>query len=338
MIELPPELVSAVDGRLRAMDPRRLARHAEDLSRRYRADGGEKRPAAFVRDAEQALAYAAWILPATHAQAWGALSYVPKRAGEWKPRTLLDLGSGPGTVAWAAADIWEGSLERAVLVEKEPAFASLGRELAKSSRSAVVREATWETRDARAHAGRERFDLVTLAHVLSEMPSGEAGLVLRSAWESCDGVLVVVEPGTPSGFAVVETARTQLVALGARILAPCPHGRDCPLHGGELLEPPDWCHFAQRTQRPEFQRRLKHASLPWEDAKFSFVAAARFESAAPPWSRVLRHPTKGHGHVELDLCSAEGRLLRKVAHSHAGWKLARKLEWGEAVEKPEDLG
>jgi ribosomal protein RSM22 (predicted rRNA methylase) len=336
MIELPQELVGAVEERLRAMDPRRLARHAEELSRRYRAEDGAARPTAFVRDSEQALAYAAWILPATHAQAWGALSYVPKRAGEWNPRTLLDLGSGPGTVAWAAADIWE-SLHRAVLVEREAAFSTLGRDLAQASRSALVREATWETRDARAHASRERFDLVTLAHVLSEMPSGEAGLVLRSAWAACEGVLVVVEPGTPAGFAVVETARTQLVASGAHILAPCPHERECPLHGGQLLEPPDWCHFAQRTQRPELQRRLKHASLPWEDAKFAFVAAARFESAAPPWARVLRHPVKGQGHVDFDLCSTEGRLTRKVARSHGGWKLARKLEWGDAVEKPEDI-
>lgn len=337
MIVLPPELDAAVAARLQAADPRQVARMAQALSGRYR---GERTPGErLVRTDDDAIAYAAWILPATHAQVSGALRMIPLRAGAWSPSSLLDLGAGPGTTAWAATSLWPG-LERVVAVEREPSFTALGRTLAAGSARPAVRQAEWRQEDLRELDARgERFDLVVLAHVAGELASGDAGYVAREAWAACDGVMVVVEPGTPQGFARVEALRRSLLAQGARILAPCPHEGACPLSGGERLEPPDWCHFAERAQRPGFQKRMKGAELSWEDAKFAFVAVARFPSVASPWARVLRHPLHGKGHADLDLCARDGRRPVVVGRSAgAGWKLARKLEWGSAVEAAGDLG
>jgi ribosomal protein RSM22 (predicted rRNA methylase) len=337
VITLPHALEDAVATRLRSADPRALTRAAQALSERYRGERETERRIA--SGAEDALAYAGWILPATHAQVSGALRMIPRRAGEWEPKTLLDLGAGPGTTAWAAAAIWP-SLERVVAVEREPAFVALGRDLARASPHASVREAEWRTEDLRRlDLGSERYDLVVIGLVANEMASGEAGMLLREAWGACDGVLAIVEPGTPSGFGRVEAMRRALLAQGAHALAPCPHGRACPLAGGDELEPPDWCHFAERTQRPEFQRRLKGAELGWEDAKLSFFCGARFDPGDRlPWARVLRHPLHGKGHVELDLCSREGRLARTIGRSSPDWKLARKLDWGDAWESPPSAG
>lgn len=332
MIVLPRELADGVAARLRAADARHVARTAQALSERYRGErvAGEK----IVRSEDDALAYAGWILPATYAQVSGALRMLPLRMGDWAPRSLLDLGAGPGTTGWAATEIWP-ELQRVVAVERDPAFLAIGRGLAGSSSRPALREATWRQEDLRElDLRRERFDLVVLGHVAGEMASGDAGLLLREAWGACDGVLVVVEPGTPAGFARIEAMRRALLAQGGHPVAPCPHGAACPLAGGEALEPPDWCHFAERVQRPEFQRKLKGAELSWEDAKFSFFAAARRPSAALPWARVLRHPSHGKGHVDLDLCAREGRRKAVIGRSSPDWKAARKLEWGSALEAP----
>lgn len=332
MIELPGALQSAVETALAHADSKHLTRVAHALSDRYRAERapGER----LVRTEDDALAYAAWILPATHAQAAGSLRMLCRRAGDFAPRTLLDLGAGPGTVAWAAAALWP-SLERIVHVERDPSFVALGRRLAHASPHESVRSAQWRTDDLRRlDLGTERFDLVVAAHVVGELETGDAGWLVREAWRACSGALAIVEPGTPAGFGRIEPARRALLASGARMLAPCPHHDACPLAGGELAEPPDWCHFAERSQRPAFQKRMKGAELGWEDAKFAFVAVARFESSGLPWARVLRHPVHGKGHVELDLCAREGRERRTIGRSAPQWKLARKLEWGSALEEP----
>ena len=55
--------------------------------------------------------------------------------------------------------------------------------------------------------------------------------------------LLIIEPGTPAGYARMIALRSQLIASGAHVAAPCPHQAPCP------LATPDWCHFAQRLPR-----------------------------------------------------------------------------------------
>ena len=334
MIELPSALEAFVESRLASADRRSVTAAATDLSERYRA-----RLAPRVDTPEAALAYAAWILPATHAQVLGALRGVPLRVGEWRPRSLLDLGGGPGTAAWAALDVWP-DLRSIRVVDREPTLLALGRDAAKASPFAALRDASWVRADLPSGTPSGSADLVIVAHVLNELADDVAGQLVRRAWEATAGVLVLVEPGTPPGFVAIETARRLGISLGGSVLGPCPHDAACPLaEAGRATPARDWCHFAERHGRPPFQRRIKDASLPWEDAKLSWVSLARFPSAAPPWARVLRHPWHRKGHVDLQLCAREGLVQRDVARSAAdGWRLARELEWGSAVQRAEDLG
>ncbi len=331
MIELPAALQEAVAARLRGVEPRSLARAARELSERYRGERVAARPA--VRGEDEVLAHAGWFLPAAYAQLSAVLRMIPLRAGDWAPSSLLDLGTGPGTAAWAATALWP-DLRRVVGLDREEAFLALARDLAAASSSTALREATWTARDLRDFAvGRERFDLVVVGHVLGELDERASSRVIRQAFEVCGGVLALVEPGTPAGFARIEAARRALLAQGARMIAPCPHEAPCPLAGGHERAPPDWCHFAERLQRPRFQQRLKEGELGWEDAKFACVVVARFEGALP-WGRALRHPVHAKGRVTFDLCTAEGRQARTVFKSAGdGWRLARKLEWGSGIER-----
>jgi ribosomal protein RSM22 (predicted rRNA methylase) len=92
--------------------------------------------------------------------------------------------------------------------------------------------------------------LVILGHVLNELAPEEQLSVVAAAWRLGDGILLIVEPGIPEGFAVVRAARDALLAEGAHTIAPCAHHRRCPLER-------DWCHCPQRLKRPDFQRRAQ---------------------------------------------------------------------------------
>jgi hypothetical protein len=78
---------------------------------------------------------------------------------------LLDIGAGPGTVMWAAADIWP-TLEAATLVETSPAIRALGEKLAAAS---TIPRIAWHEGDLRSDLTGEQHDLVTLAYVLDEL-------------------------------------------------------------------------------------------------------------------------------------------------------------------------
>jgi hypothetical protein len=61
----------------------------------------------------------------------------------------------------------------------------------------------------------ERFDLVVLGHVLNELDASTRAHVVERAWQLAGGLLLIVEPGTPEGFAVVRAARDTLLASRA---------------------------------------------------------------------------------------------------------------------------
>jgi ribosomal protein RSM22 (predicted rRNA methylase) len=137
---------------------------------------------------------------------------------------------------------------------------------------------------------------------------------------------LLLEPGTPVGFALIREARQHLLAGGAMVVAPCPHDRACPMPAN------DWCHFAQRLARTRLHRDLKGAALPWEDEKFSYVAVAR-QPSAPIVGRVLRRPHLQPGRVTLQLCAPEGLRTEQVTRGkdRVAFREARDLAWGDAL-------
>ena len=52
---------------------------------------------------------------------------------------------------------------------------------------------------------------------MSELARGERRDLVAAAWRRCDGVLLVVEPGTPATFEVVREARKQLLRGGGQL-------------------------------------------------------------------------------------------------------------------------
>lgn len=326
MIALPAELRGAIAQALEGVSETRWLNTARALSEQYRAlDDIGAAPA--VRTRLDALGYAALLMPATYAQLYGAMKAAAERIPSWAPETMLDMGSGPGTALWAATTCWP-SLRDLTAWEREPALIALGRDFARASTNPALRSTRWVQRMLQAPVERGvRFDLVVLGHVLGEIPPDERSTVVTTAWRITRGMLLIVEPGTPVGFAVVRAARDQLLADGALTIAPCAHDRPCPLID-------DWCHFPQRLRRPEFQRRARDAPSPWEDAKYSYAALARFPPERPVWGRVIREPTFNKAYAEVLISSRDGVLRhRALKRDRDAFKWVKHLEWGQTLEE-----
>ena len=316
-MHLPDPLRAAIEERASDSEQRDLLRAARELSETYRRGAGTR-----MSSSTAALAYAVARLPATYA----AIRHVLGEAAARLPaiRSLLDLGGGPGSAMWAAAECFP-SLEKIMVVEREREMVALGRALAAASPSAALREALWRTEDITG-SDFGRHDLVVLAYVMGEMEARQRSSLLRRAWAAAAS-LVVIEPGTPRGFEHMLEARSFLLDNGGHLAAPCPHPLPCPMAAAG-----DWCHFAQRVERTSLHRLAKGGSLGHEDEKFSYVVATR--SAAPlPRARIVRHPLKHPGHVQLTLCS-EGNLVRETVSKSQKerYRTARQAEWGEEWE------
>ena len=311
-LELPHALQAAIDELVRGADRARLEAAATRLTAVYR-EGGASRPA---RTPEDVLAYAAQRAPATYAAAAAVLGRLREQRPEWRPRSLLDVGSGPGVAAWAARAVWP-ELERLLLVEAEPEMIALGRRLGPPG-------AEWVEGDLGAVAGS--FDLVLASYVLNELPPARLEAAAAALWERTGDTLVAIEPGTPTGHSRVLVARATALGGGGFTLAPCPHDEPCP------LEPPDWCHFSARLQRGEAHRAVKAVSRGFEDEKYAYVALAR-TPAARPRARIIRRPEIRPGHVLLQVSSRDGiERLTVSKRDREAYRRARKAAWGDALD------
>lgn len=319
-MQLPPELTQGIEELTREIPPAELARASAELTSEYRGER-KRRP---QLDKLHQVAYLISRLPATYAVLTRVFMEVKERFPELEIESMLDLGSGPGTAMWAAVEQFP-KLKKIVLIEDVPEWIGIGKQLAKRSQRDAVRLADWRQSNVIEQPFAGMFDLVTISYLTNELRSADVSALARAAWNCAGSVLVIIEPGTPAGFERIRQVRRELIEQGGHILAPCPHEAECPMASG------DWCHFAQRLERSSEHRHAKSAMLGYEDEKYSYIAVGR-EPVALPIARILRHPRKHSGHVELELCTLDGLKRETISKKHGPkYKQARKAEWGDVL-------
>jgi len=317
--DLPAALKSALDARLQGLSRHEVAKRAALISRTYRDGGGSGAIASEV----DALAYALARMPATYAAVTASLNALREIAPHFAPASLLDIGAGPGTASWAAAEAFS-SLQSFDLLDANSALRALALELARDhTRLHGMNYRRGEARAALADA--QAADFVVASYVIAEIGETDRRALIASMWEKTRDTLLIVEPGTPTGYGRIIAAREQLIALGAHVAAPCPHDGKCPLIA------PDWCHFAQRLPRLRAHKQIKGAELPFEDEKFSYLALTRTPVASHP-ARVLARPVANKVEITAKLCTLDGLAIAKIPRrAKADYARARRWRWGDAV-------
>ncbi|MCK1423267.1 SAM-dependent methyltransferase [Bradyrhizobium sp. 180] len=316
---LPAELKAALDARLQGVSRTEAAQRSQKISNAYRSGGGS----GTIKSEADALAYALARMPATYAAVAASLNALTAIAPALAPESLLDIGAGPGTASWAAAEAF-ASLQDFTLLDANATLSRLALELARdSSRLADCR---YLPGDAGANLAEvSQADLVVASYVIGELNEGDQRKLAAAMWTKARHALVVIEPGTPAGYTRILALRQQLIAAGAYVAAPCPHDKPCPLIA------PDWCHFSQRLPRSQAHRQIKGAEVPFEDERFIYVALTR-TPPAPRASRVLAPPDIGKAEITAKLCTETGVALTKVPRrDKPAYSQARRWRWGDAI-------
>ncbi len=319
-MQLPNDLKEAIETELKGISLKELSKARTHLTQSYRSSS---RPKQFISNEMERKSYLVSRLPATFAAVSRTLMEIKMRIPEQKFTSLLDLGAGPGTTLWAANEIFS-ELSQVTLIEQDSALIQWGKKLASYSSSSLMKQAHWICDDIAKMEQFPSHDLIVFSYSLNELSAFPLENLLDRCWDATNHCLLVVEPGTPVGFERIRWIRDYLIKKGAHLVAPCPHQLTCPMKEG------DWCHFSTRVERTALHRQIKEGSLGHEDEKFSYIAFSKGDVQLPQL-RVIRHPQKHSGHINLTLCTREGLKTTTVSkRTPDQYKLAKSLNWGSA--------
>lgn len=316
--DLPPDLKTALAAKAEGLSRGDAAKRASAISENYRG-GGTSAP---IRTERDALAYALARMPATYAAIAASLHALREQHPDFAPTTLLDVGAGPATASWAAAQAFD-SLTNFAAIDTNAALRALACDTVEGSRLAAMRYVESDVLDGLA--AMESADLLIASYVINELNDADRATLADLMWQKTRDTLLVVEPGTPKGYERILALRARLIAQGAHVIAPCPHNNACP------LVPPDWCHFSQRLSRSRAHKQLKGAEVPFEDERFIYVALSRLPHTVNI-ARVLAQPSLNKVAVSAKLCTRAGLSFISVPRrDKSAYAAARRWDWGDAV-------
>ncbi|HEX9507353.1 MAG TPA: small ribosomal subunit Rsm22 family protein [Myxococcales bacterium] len=289
-------------------------------------------------------AYLLFFWPVSYAQGRQVLGEIALR-----PRTALDLGSGPAPLAFAALDA--GAME-VLAADRSQAALNLARELAVVSGESL-RTRLWDLSTLkRGSEGVERYDVITIGHVLNELFTGGSDATARRAAMVEHalsqlkplGSLVLIEPALRETSRSLLRVRDVLVERGYAVRAPCFFRGNCPA----LVRESDWCHADRGWQMPRTVEEIARAAgIRKDSVKMSYLVLAPKEEPwkEPPPGRVFRiisEPLKGKGRRRYVGCGPEGRFGLALQEKHRTAANARffDLERGDvvAITEPEPRG
>jgi ribosomal protein RSM22 (predicted rRNA methylase) len=318
--QLPVALRAAIEKAIAEAGRAGLPAASAAITQHYR----DQNPSRTVINSGLAVAaYLSARLPATYAAVRAALAAVTDVHAGLSPRSLLDVGAGPGSATFAALDVWP-QIEALTLFDHNDAFMKVAGRLLAETRPPGLGDATLlrgETADLPALAA----DLVIASYVLVELNTHAVDTLIPKLLVAATGVLLLVEPGTPAGYARILQARGIALKAGAHVLAPCTHGLECPSIA------PDWCHFSQRLARSRDHMRAKSASVPFEDEKYCYLAVSR-QPVSIGGGRIVApvHETKAG--MTFKVCR-EGQICEEHVPSRdrEAFRRVRRMGWADRL-------
>jgi ribosomal protein RSM22 (predicted rRNA methylase) len=314
---LPASLAAVLAQETAGHERRGLAEASESLSMSYRSRSGIRRNLSPVERA----AYLATRFPSTFSVARIVWREVRALSAHLPLSSILDAGAGPGTASWAACA--SESPTRVTLLERDSGW--------QSSATAFARAMGADMKFVSGHLetlqGLSAHDAVIASYSLNELAPAQQRESVQLLWRLASSLLVIIEPGTPAGFATINAARRLVLDAGGHVIAPCTHQQACPVTGD------DWCHFDAHVERTSLHRTLKSGTLSHEREKFSYVAFVRAPGVAPEAGRVVRRPIRASGHAHFDVCRA-GEIRRVTVSKRQGdaWRAARDTDWGDLLD------
>jgi len=334
-MQISPELRQAIESIVGTSLDAEISSAAAGVSQRYRRirEAGTVAAPLQIQSEHEAKSYLAYRFPATFCAATSVLKHVQQIMPDLAPTSLLDVGAGPATATLAALSFWPG-IEKATLIEPNAHLRNVGGDLVKKTHPDANISWLAQKIGGVPIPTPAKHDVVIMGYMLNEIADemGEDALdrILEEIWPQTGELLIILEPGTPFGQKAVLRARENLLKKGAKLVAPCPHEKPCPIAAQFPIEQ-RWCHFSVRVERSKLHKRAKeNATLGYEDEKFSYVAFAKTDVALPQ-ARLIGTP-RGKKVIHAELCRADGTIQHVVvAKSSPDHNKLRSASWGDSL-------
>jgi ribosomal protein RSM22 (predicted rRNA methylase) len=256
------------------------------------------------------------------------------------PLRMLDIGAGLGAMTVGVTRALRTANPDATV---EATWIDIDREaMAIGIEAAALQPGLAVSAPDREAALSERYDLVVVGQVLSELDPGTVGREDRhAAWIRglvrhqvvAGGVVLVIEPGLRERTRHLMAIRDRVVARGVPVRVPCPHDRPCPMLPNER----DWCHQEAAIELPSWlvplarEAGLRRERLTW--ASLILGGPPR----EPGWNRVVSAPLVSKGKREVVICTSAGeleRVARLDRHASPVNAPFEDLERGDRVRWP----
>jgi ribosomal protein RSM22 (predicted rRNA methylase) len=163
-------------------------------------------------------------MPVFYAPLHNIFNQLRNKNADFKPSSVLDFGSGPGTAILAAKEFYD--IKSAVAIDSSQQQLDLcSRFMALKENADIAFETKLSEKEKWSTPGQ--FDLVVSSFVLTELANDTARKsVVEELWRKTSDVLVLVDRGTPFASRLIQAARQQILDLAKReekdvhILAP----------------------------------------------------------------------------------------------------------------------
>lgn len=314
-MDIPQELREEIE-KISVNQHTKIINESQSISKKYRENDGKGKK--IVTKQTEAVAYAVSRMPATYCAVYTALFHTFKNYNQ-NINTVLDVGAGTGAATWAVSNLIDA--KQITCLEREEEMRKVGSRLMNQH----ILNAEWKAFDLTQDKIEEKADLVIASYVINELTEADRQNAIIKMWNATNGILVIIEPGTPEGFSHILQARKLLLQQSANIVAPCTHNTKCS------IAQDDWCSFYTRVSRTKMQKQAKKGELGYEDEKFSYIAFAK-TPVNPSDAVILRHPQINSGYVKVKLCTRNGIEERTFTKKDKElYKKVKKLNAGDII-------
>jgi hypothetical protein len=279
-------------------------------------------------------AYLMFYWPVSYAQARYAMGHLSSR-----PRSVLDLGSGPAPMSFASLDHGAGDV---VVADRSERALRLATELAgEAGEPLAVRR--WNPLKGEGFPEGE-YDLIVMGHLLNELWVGVpdeferiAGLIEKAF--SCmrkGGHLMIVEPALLLTSRRLLRIRDMLVERGYPLIAPCLFRNECPA----LKREGNTCHTDRAWDPPSIVRDIARGAGLHKDAlKMSFLIIGHKGTKWPQLTegrvfRIVSEILESNKRLRLVGCGPDGRIGLSIQEKDftEGNRVFLRLQRGDVIK------
>lgn len=172
----------------------------------------------------EAAAYTGLRLPVHYGPLYNLYHQISLVYPDFKPKSLMDFGCGPGTAIWAAKQFWDINQVSAIDINEHMlAIVESWAQIHNSELHIPELELSRYQRIQKEFESKDQFDLVVSSYTLTDLPNDtNRTFTVESLWKQTRDILVLVDRGTPVGSEAILKARQRILDFSA--------SRDIPVH------------------------------------------------------------------------------------------------------------